>query len=266
MTIIKINNSGEIPNIGNLHKIKPKYLPIISEVKDFYTKELGKNLKSLYIRGSISTGLDTKFSDLDFVAVTVKEINKEQENKLLVYADKLQNKYKFVNGFELATVSFTKLIKSKDYFNLRLNLKTSSVLIKGKDIRNLLPKVIPGKQLSIKIFEYAFNEYRDSIKYFLSSKEKSYLGKIRPAKFWCGWIMRVLSRSGMGILMLNEKTYTNDIIYISQRMIKKYPEFQALFKQVRKWVIKPTSDRRKVKIFLGKNVDIYFRFWKKLLD
>lgn len=264
--MIKINNSGEIPNIGDLRKIKYKYSPIISKIKNFCTQELEKNLISLYIRGSVSSGRDTKFSDLDFVAITKKEINKGQEQNLLVYSNKLQNEYKFINGFELATVSLKQLIKSEEYFNLRVNLKTSSALVKGKDIRNLLPKTIPGKQLSIKMFKYTLNEYRGSIKYFSSSKEKSYLGEIKPVKFWCGWMMRVLSRSGMGIIMLNEKTYTNDIIYISQRMIKKYPKFQALFRQARKWVIKPTSDRKKVKIFLGKNVDIYFRFWEKLLD
>ena len=49
------------------------------------------------------------------------------------------------------------IIKSEDYFNLRVNLMTSSVLIKGKDIRNLLPKIVPGKQLSIKMFNYSAN-------------------------------------------------------------------------------------------------------------
>lgn len=266
MTIIKVNNSGEIPNIGDLRKIKHKYLPIISEVKDIYTKVLDKNLTSLYVRGSVSNGLDTKFSDLDFVTITKKEISKKQENKLLIHTVNLQNKYKSVTGFELASVSLRHLVRSKDYFNLRMNLKTSSVLIKGKDITNLLPKIIPGKQLSIQIFNYTNDEYLRFKRYFLSSEEKSYLGKNRPVEFWCGWIMRVLSRSGIGILMLKEKVYTNDIIYISKRMVKEYPEFRPLFSQSKKWVTKPTYDKKEVENFLNNYVGIYFKFWKKLLD
>jgi uncharacterized protein len=266
MTIIKSNNSGEIPNIGDLRKIKHKYLPIISKVKDIYTKVLGKNLTSLYVRGSVSNGQDTRFSDLDFVAITEREISKNQENKLLIHTVNLQNKYKSVNGFELASVSLRHLVRSKDYINLRINLKTSSVLIKGKDITNLLPKIIPGKQLSIQIFNYTNDEYLRLKKYFSSSNEESYLGKNRPVEFWCGWMMRVLSRSGIGILMLKEKVYTNDIIYISKRMVKEYPKFRPLFSQAKKWVIEPTYDRKKVENFLNKYVGIYFKFWKKLLD
>lgn len=266
MEAIKINNLGIIPNIGDLSKIKNKYLPIISEVKVFYLKELGDNLVSLYIRGSVSAGRDTNFSDLDFVAVTKRKINTNMEKRLSDYADYLQNKYKKINGFEIATVSFSQLLKSKDYFNLRMNLKTCSVILNGKDIRNLIPKVIPNKQLSLKMFNYASNEYIELKKYFSSSKEKSYLGKNRQVEFWCGWIMRGLSRSGMGILMLNEKAYTNDIKYISKNMAKKYPQFETFFIQAAKWVVEPTSDKKEVKSFLNKHVDVYFKFWKKLLN
>ena len=48
-------------------------------------------------------------------------------------------------------------------------------------------------------------------------------------------------------------------------MAKKYPEFQPLFKQATKWVIKPMSDRKRVKLFLNKYTHAYFKFWKKLL-
>lgn len=265
MVIIKADNLGEIPNIGNLYKIKPKYLPMIKDAREVYQKILGKNLICIYVRGSVSTGKDTKFSDLDLVAVTSKKVNNKQEKELLNFTEKLQGKYKFINGFELAVVPLNQLIKSKDYFNLRINLKTSSVFLFGKDIRSKLPKVILNKKLSMQMFRYASEEYQIADKYFSSTTKRSYLGKVRPEEFWCGWVMRVLSRSGMGILMLKEKKYTNDIIYITQRMAKEYPEFKGFFEQMAKWVINPIPDRKKVKLFLDENVESYFKFWKKLL-
>jgi len=260
------NNSIEVFNIGRLDNIKDKYLPIIQEVEAFSSKELGVNFESFYIRGSISSGKDTKFSDLDIVIVTKRGVSKKQEIRFFMYSEYLQNKYKFVNGFELATISFNKLIKDKNYFNLRVNLKTNSVLIAGKDIRIFLPRVILNRQFSKRMFDYAYSEYVDLKKYFLSNKEKSYLGKSRDSSFWCSWIMRVLSRSGMGILMLNEKEYTNDIRYISKKMAKRYPQFEPLFIQAAKWVVEPTPDKKEVKGFLNKHVDVYFKFWKKLLN
>lgn len=260
-----INDLGEIPNIGDRSKIKSKYLPIISEVRNFYIKELGANIIGLYIRGSISSGEDSDFSDFDFVAVTKKEISKKHKTNLIRFTDEIQEKYKRINGFELATVSIASLTKSKDCFNLRLNLKTCSVLIYGKDILGVLPKVVPGKDLSKKMFKYATSEYNTLGEYFLSSLEKSYLNKVRPVEFWCGWMMRVLSRSGMGLLMLNEKTYTNDIKYISKKMIKEYPQFSPFFKQAAMWVVKPTYDRQEINLFLKKHSGVYFSYWEKLL-
>ena len=260
-----VNDLGEIPNIGDRSKIKSKYLPIISKVKDFYIKELGTNIVGLYIRGSISSGKDNNFSDFDFVAVTRKEISKKNKINLIRFTDKIQEKYKNVNGFELATVSIINLTKSKDFFNLRLNLKTCSVLIYGEDVRKMLPKVVPGKDLSKKMFKYATSEYNTLGKYFSSSIEKSYLNKVRPTEFWCGWMMRVLSRSGMGVLMINEKSYTNDIKYISKKIIKEYPQFSHFFEQAAMWVVEPTSSKKEIDLFLKKHSKIYFSFWEKLL-
>lgn len=265
MPVIKINRLGEIPNIGDYNKIKSKYLPIISEVKNFYIKEFGINILGLYIRGSISSGQDNNFSDFDFVAITKKEISKKYQTKLISFTDNIQDKYKHINGFELATVSLLNLTKSKDFFNLRLNLKTCSVLIYGEDVREKLPKVIPGKELSVEMFEYTLNEYKNLSKYFISSFEKSYLGKVRPVEFWCSWIMRVLSRSGIGVFMINEKIYSNDIRYISKKMTKKYPEFKLFFEQASKWVINPVANKKEVNLFLKRYVKVYFLFWEKIL-
>ncbi len=265
MIMVLKNNLIEIRNLGSFKKIKKKYLPIIKEVELFCLKEFKKNLKSFYVRGSVCSGQDTKFSDLDFVIVTQKDINKKQENKLIKYSNTLQAKYHFVNGFELAPVSIKKLLKSKTYFNLRINLKNNSVLVCGDDIGTLLPSVFTNKMLSMQMFDYAHKEYIISKKYFSSNVDRDYLAETRGSSFWCSWIMRIIVRSGIGVLAFSENKYSNDARKISKKMGKKYPEFKTLFEQSSKWIVKPISNKKKILDFLNKNAEPYFIYWKKLL-
>ena len=70
----------------------------------------------------------------------------------------------------------------------------------------------------------------------------------------------------MGVLMLDEKAYTNDVRYISKRISQKYPEFKPFFRRAARWVVYPISDRKKVKDFLNEYANKYFKFWEKLLN
>ncbi len=260
----KLDKKGFIINEGNKNKIQKKYLPSFKKISSFLIKELGKNLVSIYLRGSGSTGeVIPNISDLDVIVITNKNILK----KKLIYFSKVFKKIEkeYIQDVELEVtiVSLKDFYKSQRYKNLRIYIKTRSVLLYGSDVVKKISKIRVGKELSLEIYQDIKKEINHLRKIFLGKiKNPSYLNESRPIKFWCVWTMRTLLRFGLGIVMLDDKIYTSDLKDCYKIFSKKYPQYKKEMKKALYLSVNPTSDKNFLVNYLetfGKNL---FYLWE----
>lgn len=259
------NKLGFIENSGRQSLIPPPYKEVIVKSQVIYEKTCGNALESIYLRGSVCTGEVTKFSDFDMVGILNREVDDRTQKLMIESTDHLENNFPFINGIDLELVEKNKLLINREYINLRLNLISNSILIRGTDVSMKLPNLVPGPQLSRDIKLYVEDQYNDLFNYLKGTESRSYLSKVRDESFWCGWISRVIARSGIGLIMLNEPVYSNDVKLIAEHMVVSYPQFSELFNQTASWVVYPVRDRKRVRSFLEQHIPKYLTFWEKQL-
>jgi hypothetical protein len=229
-----------------------------------YVDKLGNDLLSIYIRGSVSTGrAKANISDVDSVAIVKRKLTRKKLLWTIKAADNLEKKYPKAGLIELTIVSLKELLKSKKYRNLRICLKTQSVCLMGKDILPQLSKVKPGKKLGIYLYGDLKQEL-ETLKKIFSGKmiNREYLFRRRPIKFWCVWMSRVLLRAGLGLVMIKEPIYSQDLKTCFSVFIKEYPEYKKEAQQLLKWSIRPTSNKKQLFNFLDNFAPRFLKLWQ----
>lgn len=265
--LYKIDKNGFIVNEASIKKIQPYYRKILEEINQFYIDKLGNNLLSVYIRGSVSVGRAKPYiSDIDSVAIVRRKLTEKDLSWVVRATNELEKKYPKAGLIELTVISLKELLKSKNYKNLRVYLKTQSVCIKGKDILSQLPKIKPGKELAIYLYGNLSKELEVLKKIFSNRKiNRDYLFQKRSIKFWCVWMTRTLLRAGLGLVMVEKPVYSQDLKTCFSVFIEKYPEYKKEMKQLLKWSIKPTNNKKQLFIFLNNFTPKFLKIWEEAI-
>lgn len=265
--LYKIDKNGYVINEADLSKIQPYYKKILQEINQMYINKLGTNLLSIYIRGSVSVGkAKPNISDIDSVAIVKRKLTRKKLLWTIKASDDLEKKYPKAGLIELTIVSLKELLKSKKYRNLRVYLKTQSVCLMGKDILPQLPKIKPGKRLAIYLYGDLKQEL-GTLKKIFSGRitNREYLFQRRPIKFWCVWMSRILLRAGLGLVMTKKAIYSQDLKTCFSIFIKEYPEYKKEAKQLLKWSIKPTNNKKQLFNFLDNFAPKFLKLWQDVI-
>jgi uncharacterized protein len=263
--LYKLNGQGYVINEASLKKIQRDYLAVLEELKLETINRLGNDILSIYIRGSVSVGRAKKnLSDVDFITITKKKISTQRLFWINNFSNKLRNKYNFIPFFDITVISFDELLSSPKIKNLKTYLKTQSVCLYGKNILGILPPVKPGRELAVKMYADMDKELQ-TLKNIFSGKLKNrkYLNKKMPTKFWCVWAMRLLLRSGLGLVMIEKPLYSQDLKTCYQLFSQYFPEYKKQMHQALKWSKSPTSDKRKLLNYLNNFGSEFIKLWNK---
>lgn len=263
--LYKIDKNGFVINEANIKKVQSYYRKILEEINKLYNDKLGDNLLSIYIRGSVSVGkAKPGISDIDSIAITKKELSREELPWVIKSSKKLEKKYPKAGFFDLTVVSLEELRKLKRYKNLRVYLKTQSFLLDGEDILAKLPDIVPGKELAVQLYGDLSEELEILKNIFAGKiKDREYLFQKRPIKFWCIWLTRVLIRAGLGIAMMKKPVYSQDLQTCCKAFIEEYPQYKKEMKQLLAWSVKPISDKKKIFIFLNNFAPKFLELWRQ---
>ena len=88
--LYSINKDGAVVNDAHIDRIQKQYRLILEEISDYYRKEFGDNLLSIYVRGSVSVGRAKSFiSDIDSVAIVRTDISPKKQKEIHEYSKKL---------------------------------------------------------------------------------------------------------------------------------------------------------------------------------
>lgn len=252
--ILKTDEYGFLVNEGKIDNIPERILVILKKILLFAQNELGSNLLSAYIRGSISVGrFIDNISDVDFVVVAKNKPNQQNINNFLKYSSDLDKKYNWVRGFDLFVCSEEELLNNPGLNKLRVYLKTQSVLIFGQNIVNNLKNYKPDKELSQELLSQINNEFNFLNNIFSSTNQNfQYNNQIRGLDFWCIWMSRTVLRFSLYASLNRHRFYTNDLIDCYEIVSKIYPEFERDLKQALDWSQSPIKDQKILKVYFEK--------------
>lgn len=240
-----IDSQGFVVNQASPKKIPAFYRKLLGEISDLYVKNLKGDLLSIYIRGSVSVGrVKSNLSDVDNLAVTKKELSRHRLEWTVKASEDLEKKYPWAGLIEVTIVSLSQLLNSDEFHNLRVYLKTQSVCLYGDDITEKIPEVRPGRDLAIRMNQGLTKELAVLEKQFSDKiRDREYLYRKRPTEFWCIWMCRTLLRAGMGLVMMHQPIYSQDLRTCYDLFSKSYPRHKTEMKKALVWSVKPTVNK-----------------------
>lgn len=240
------DDNGYIINDSNLKKIDPEYYKVIEEVIENYQSHLKTDLHSVYVRGSIPRGLGiASVSDLDTIAIT----NRDTNNIDLSWVDKaeqeLNKKFDFVNGVEFSFYMIEDILDTTTFSMIPFMIKTHSVCVFGKDLKNVLPNYKADKTLG--------NEHLVNLKEQVEQAMNDLEGNEDAEDILdcCGWIMKIMVRAGLALVIEEENQYTRDLFPAFETFSKYYPEKESELKQALEYAIKPSENTDEILVFLN---------------
>lgn len=261
--IYPLDKNGCVINEAEAEKVQNEYRPAINEVLDISKIKLTKNFRSFCVRGSVSVGKAApRISDLDVVVIVYKPISPEGRTWFSDQARKLERKYAFITFIDITIISLDQLLSSEEYANLKIYLKTQSYCIEGENILRYLPEVKPGPELALRMYG-GLREELDDLRSVISGVNtgRTYLGEKKSIEFWCVWIMRLLLRSGLGLIMMIEPVYSQDLRTCLEVFSRKYSGFSDYMKRAFNYSAKPISDRLELLEFLDDFTPKFLLLW-----
>jgi len=249
-------------NTKNLFKLSPaQSVKIQDEFKQLIVEAINgslfsiknENILAIYVRGSLSCGKGIKdLSDLDLVIITRTKLSTRSILWIIPLAARLERKYPFVSLVDLTVVSEDEILSDK-YLPLRTNLITKSLFLLGQDIVKEMPRVIPDRNLTLKLNENLITELKHLRKIFSdrnSYDKAEYQFRTKPYKFWCVWLCRTFIRSGFYFAMPKAGFYTQDLLVCGKYFATSYPEMADYVDVALKWSIYPISSKKDLVSFI----------------
>src|SRR3989344_1186977 len=123
----RIDRKGYILNQASTRKIQHQYREAVRAALSYSRDRLGKDLLSVYVRGSIPLGKGTlDYSDIDIVLVTRGWLSRRKLSWIAGASRELKERFPRVDLFDLSIVSAGELLHDPRYKMLRFHVKTNA--------------------------------------------------------------------------------------------------------------------------------------------
>lgn len=242
----KNDQNGFIMNETSLDKINTTFSELIKKVIDTYQRQLGSDLHSVYIRGSIPRGQGIlEVSDLDTLCVTnrkLKDLDLNWVNKAEVEINKDTN---CVNGVEISLFYLEDIYNTQRFSIIPFMIKTHSICVYGDDLRTNLP--------SYKADAVLANDHIINLKNNIEQAKKDLMDNEDEDDIidCCVWIMKIIIRAGLALVLEEEKQYTRDLFPAYEAFSRYYPEKKEQMLQALEYAINPTENTDELIFYLN---------------
>ncbi|GEN54894.1 nucleotidyltransferase [Halobacillus faecis] len=208
----------------------------------------------MYLRGSVPKGQDIEnVSDLDVIVVTYSN----PQNMDLDWVEEIEQlvnqKYRFINGVEVGFSPLSEFQDTKHCSMIPFILKTYGICVYGENLISDLPNYKPDSSLANEHLIH-FASFIDRAKQDLTGNDDE-----EDIKDSCSWIMRILVRSGLALVIVQEQAYTRDLFPAYQLFSKHYPEKEQEMRTALWFAINPSSSSEEILRFLDS-----FGSWMKI--
>lgn len=231
-SFFEVDSEGFLVNPALMEKIQETWRPVLDEYIKSCQRMYGKDLVSVYVRGSVAKGEAIEgISDFDAFVVLKDGHSNVLEETELEERMRLQSMFPFVNGFEFGEYTETG-IKDEDL------LINQSLHLFGEEI-----KVSPTK-LSKDLAWHApsFQSRHNKLLSFLNEENPSQ-SRIKNRVEWLG---KGILRTGLEILIDQSGKYSRDLYPCYEVFAEYYPEKAKEMRAVLDLVLNPNTTQEKV--------------------
>jgi len=246
MRFLEQDKNGFLLNAGGKELIQTEYIGVLRDVVVEMRKSIDpNNLISIYVVGSVARGEAVlNKSDIDLVIVT-------SNNRLVPphicdggSMKQLMANYPFVTNIQCDLLDKKTAIGK--YFDLTsFVLKTQSVLLHGKDIR----ESISGFKPDIYLANSEIIQLKSDI-----AEAKEEIESAKPSEaivYWCRRIMKNILRDAYFIVMYEEGKYSVDNETLRDVFIKYHPDLDKDISRVADLIGNPIDSKDELLGFLN---------------
>lgn len=244
-SLCSLDNKGYIINQSDPNKINQKFQEVIRKINESCVSFLPKEIHSIYIRGSLPRGLEIEgVSDVDVIIVTYSDPQNIDLDWVEETEQLIDQKFPFINGVELEFCPLIEVKESQYCSMIPFILKIYGVCVYGENLIDKLPDYKPDSSLANEHLIH-LSSLIDKAKYDLKGNDD-----IEDIKDCCSWIMRIVVRTGLALVIVQEKTYTRDLFPAFKLFSRHYPEKEQEMRTALWYAINPLLNSKEILKFL----------------
>jgi hypothetical protein len=239
MAILHIDTERNLIRQAAAGKIAGEWREVTDEIIETCKRRIGTRLVSVYIGGSVATGMAIRGkSDIDtyeVVDLSREEIQEANATWVKEEEERIQKLFPFLRGVEIHMAPSSSLSEGRKF-----QMKVLTALVYGKDFDSEIPKykldreTLGGIRVNVgKDITKARRELEEA-----SSSEE--LHKIAT------WIAKRLIRSTGMLSMWEGNTFTMDITPLGEMLLSRYPEKTYQIQELLSYTSDAPSDKTRV--------------------
>ena len=235
----QVDHEGYLVNDTSWEKINRNYRNAINHAVEILTRAMP--LSSIYLRGSVPKGKGIEgVSDLDLIVLT----ERENEQVVDILNQKLVDEFPWLKGCEISFHSVKGLEGLTSFSIIPFMLKTSSLCVYGEDVAKAIPRFKPDRALA--------NDHLIQLENYINQAKRELVGNEDEEDIadCCGWIMKIIVRSGLALVMEKDPMYTRDLFPAYTRFSNFYPHKELSMKQALIYAVFPITSGEEITHFL----------------
>jgi hypothetical protein len=238
-SFLELDDEGFVKSIDTKAPLQESWSDVVDRVIEFYKKEVGPELHSVYIRGSAAKAEAVDFvSDLDSFAVSRIEVG-DEPRAMDEFEKGIKKDFPFCNHVEISVVSLDQVseVPPKRKRSIWEELiKTQSRCVFGEDLSSAIAPFLLEDMLGHSLY------LDDEVKNKLPSYMKEDKDDPIELKSNCVWIMRRILRGAFDLVMVKEAKFTRDLYLCYEVVSKVYPEKESSLRQALSLSLNPSSN------------------------
>ncbi len=236
----RLNAEGYILNDASVEQIQPAYTALVNEAVEICTAQIGADIDSLYISGSVARGMAVEgVSDLNVLVVLDAASDPD-----LVLRDwipeaeaALMEKYPLVRDVHIELWPYYNVFTDPARFSIgAFILKTHSACVWGVDLHTQLP--------DYRITPAIANDDLIHLEDDLADAADALAEETGPetVRSWCRFAAKAALWSAFGLVQIQAGVHTRDADVCAAYFAEYHPEYADAAQAALRYVSEPTAD------------------------
>ncbi|MDQ0321144.1 hypothetical protein QO002_003282 [Pararhizobium capsulatum DSM 1112] len=258
--LIRVAIGDIIPNLADGGRIDEEVLEICIRCKEHLFLQLGIDVQTLYVRGSVAIGSDVPmYSDLDLVGFCNSTSYDKAEADVIVR--RIGESYSRFSLIDLQIVCAPHGVALSKNLQLFYNLSLQRILAVGPDIMATIPRITSTTYLHRTIYSEYWLESNKIKEYILKGVPFSYAGEPRGPDFLARWYARLFLRLSVMQMYKNTGYLVSDLETCATICAAYRPEHAQVFEEFFVAERFPPKDPRQVLTLIAAGLSLSREHW-----
>jgi len=249
----QVDERGYLINDAKKEHITPQYQAVIDDIVKAYRDNIGDDIHSIYVTGSIPRGLAVEGkSDIDTFAVLEYYTEPELvlQDWLPSAEETIADKHNCVSDVQMEVWIHGWLLHDPTEFSVSaFILKTHAVCVWGVDMSpDVTAYQFTKRETRLAIANDDIVQIEPDIEEAIEEIELD--DAPENMRYWCKRICKNMLHTMFGLVMVDEAVHTRDVDVSATYILKHYPEQSENIQQMVSYIQSPTDSKKTLLAFL----------------